>query len=126
MGGFLLLIPFVGFALNMGCRLRMVSRMQRGLSPWPCWREPLILWKKGLLATAAILGYHLPALAALALALLLRRLDFLLLGLALGMAATFLLPGFLFALNRLESFFRVQTTNAYVTLGPSGGSCGLL
>jgi len=94
-GGFLLLIPVLGFALNMGCRLRMVGRMQRGLSPWPCWREPLILWRKGLLATVTIVGYHLPALAVLALALLLRRLDLLLLALSFGMAATFLLPGFM-------------------------------
>lgn len=94
-GGFLLFIPFIGFALNMGCRLRMVSRMQQGLSPWPCWREPGHLWRQGLLATTAIVVYHLPALVVLALALFCKRWSLLLLALCLGAAATFLLPGFM-------------------------------
>lgn len=95
LGGLVLFVPFVGFALNMGCRLRMVSRMQRGLSPWPCWREPRMLWRKGVLATITILAYHLPALLIVLLALVFRRPSLFVLGLGLGACATFLLPGFM-------------------------------
>jgi hypothetical protein len=60
------------------------------------WNKPRIDLRSPLtLATATILVYHLPALVAVALAILFRGLKLLFVGLLLGSGATFLLPGFM-------------------------------
>lgn len=92
-GGAVLCLPVVGFMLNMGCRLQMVHRMQRGLSPWPCWQNWSTLLTQGALATAAIVLYHIPALIALAVALLGGGWSWVWRAFLLGAGGTFLLPG---------------------------------
>lgn len=94
-GGLVLFIPVLGFVLNMGYRLQMVHRMQHGQNPWPGWQNYADLLKHGGVASAAILGYHLPALLCLGLACREESVVLALLGLALGGAATFFLPGFM-------------------------------
>ena len=95
LGGLLLWIPVLGFVLNMGYRLQMVHRMQRNQSPWPGWNHFPDLLLHGGVASAAILAYHLPALATLLLAWKLASPTLLLIGLSLGASATFFLPGFM-------------------------------
>jgi hypothetical protein len=94
-GGAVLFIPVLGFVLNMGYRLRMVHRMQRGECPWPGWADFRGLLRHGGVATAAIFGYHLPALICLSLAWWWANFWLGGLGLALGALATFFLPGFM-------------------------------
>ena len=87
-GGCLLWIPVLGFVLNMGYRLQMVHRLQHGQSPWPGWNRFPHMLRQGGVATAAILGYHLPALLCL-------LLGWRSTALGLGALATFFLPGFM-------------------------------
>lgn len=59
-GAALLLIPFVGWLLNMGHRIVMVHRMMHGLPAWPAWRDPWALLRHGLVTFAGMAGYYLP------------------------------------------------------------------
>jgi len=94
-GGVVLFIPVLGFVLNMGYRLRMVHHLQRGRYPWPGWTDFSGLLRHGGVATAAILGYHLPALLCVGLAWWLGSLWLFCLGVVSGGLATFFLPGFM-------------------------------
>jgi hypothetical protein len=62
LGAALLLVPVVGWLLNMGHRIMMVHRMQRGLPAWPSWRDPLQLLKHGLITFVGMLYYYTPGL----------------------------------------------------------------
>ena len=62
-GAALLLLPGVGWLLNMGHRVMMVHRMLHGQSAWPSWTDPLtlLLWAGGLFAAtfgSYLLGYR--------------------------------------------------------------------
>lgn len=59
-GAALLLIPFVGWLLNMGHRIVMVHRMQCGESAWPSWRDHLMLLKHGLITFGGMVYYYVP------------------------------------------------------------------
>lgn len=61
-GAVLLLLPGVGWLLNMGHRLGLVHRMLRRDTPWVGWRGTYqqSLWR-GLLTTIVIAFFHVPA-----------------------------------------------------------------
>jgi len=61
-GAALLLLPVVGWLLNMGHRVQMVHNMQTGASPWPAWRQYRRLLKYGTVTFLGMLQYHLPAI----------------------------------------------------------------
>jgi len=67
-GAALLLIPFVGWLLNMGHRVMMVHRMLHGEPAWPSWRGYGELLRHGLVTFAGMLFYYAPGLALLAAA----------------------------------------------------------
>jgi hypothetical protein len=67
-GAALLLIPGVGWLLNMGHRVMMVHRMLRGEPAWPSWRGYGGLLRHGLVTFAGMLYYYAPGLALLAVA----------------------------------------------------------
>lgn len=54
LGALWLLVPFVGWLLNMGHRIVMTHRMQRGLPAWPAWTNYPALFKHGCIALAAL------------------------------------------------------------------------
>jgi hypothetical protein len=62
-GALVLLIPGIGWILNMGHRIAMVHRMQHGLPPVPAWREYGSLFRHGFLALLGMVEYYAPALA---------------------------------------------------------------
>lgn len=62
-GGMLLLLPIVGWLLNMGHRVVMVHRMMRGEPAWPAWREPWQLLWHGLVTFGGMVYYYLPGAA---------------------------------------------------------------
>lgn len=62
-GAALLLLPFVGWLLNMGHRVVMVHRMMRGQPAWPAWREPWQLLRHGLVTFGGMVYYYLPGAA---------------------------------------------------------------
>jgi hypothetical protein len=67
-GAALLLVPVVGWLLNMGHRVMMVHRMLRGEPAWPSWRNHGELLRHGLVTFAGMLFYYAPGLALLAAA----------------------------------------------------------
>lgn len=62
LGGVLLLLPFVGWLLNMGHRIQMVHAMQEGRTPWPAWRTWRRLLRHGLVTWVGMVCYYTPAL----------------------------------------------------------------
>src|SRR6266850_8305296 len=52
-GAALLMLPVVGWLLNMGHRVQMIHNMQMDVSPWPAWRQYSRLLKYG---TVTFLG----------------------------------------------------------------------
>ncbi|HYR08365.1 MAG TPA: hypothetical protein VEQ60_11370 [Longimicrobium sp.] len=66
-GAALILLPFVGWLLNMGHRVVMVHRMMRGEPAWPSWRDPWQLLRHGVVTFGGMVYYYLPG-AALAYA----------------------------------------------------------
>jgi hypothetical protein len=67
-GGWLLLLPFVGWLLNMGHRIAMVHAMHEGRSPWPAWRGWRTLLRHGLITWLGMVMYYAPSLGLAALA----------------------------------------------------------
>jgi hypothetical protein len=61
-GALWLLLPIVGWILNMGHRIAMTHRMQHGLSAWPAWTNYPQLMKHGTITFIGMVEYHLPAL----------------------------------------------------------------
>lgn len=60
-GALWLLIPVVGWILNMGHRIAMTHRMQHGESAWPAWRDYPALMRHGTITFLGMVEYHLPA-----------------------------------------------------------------
>ncbi len=62
-GGLWLLVPFVGWLMNMGHRIIMVHNMMHGRSAWPAWTDPKGLLWHGLVTFVGMLYYYSPAMA---------------------------------------------------------------
>jgi hypothetical protein len=60
-GALWLLVPIVGWILNMGHRIAMTHRMQHGASAWPAWSDYPALMKHGTITLLGMVEYHLPA-----------------------------------------------------------------
>lgn len=114
-GALLLLIPVIGWLLNMGHRIMMTHRMQHGHSAWPSWPTPtsttaaehpapasnipsstwLSLLRHGTITFLGMVEYHAPSTVCFALA---RRYDTSWLnplGIVLWLAATVAVPGYM-------------------------------
>jgi hypothetical protein len=59
-GAALILLPFVGWLLNMGHRVVMVHRLMRGEPAWPSWRDPWQLLRHGVVTFGGMVYYYLP------------------------------------------------------------------
>ena len=66
-GALWLLVPVVGWLMNMGHRIRMVHQMHHGRSPWGAWREPMDLLKHGAITFAGMVWYGWPGVLLMAL-----------------------------------------------------------
>lgn len=62
-GAALLLVPGVGWLLNMGHRIAFVHNMLHGRPAWPAWRGWPRLLKHGAITFGGMLYYYTPALA---------------------------------------------------------------
>lgn len=67
-GGLLLLVPFIGWLLNMGHRIQMVHQMMHGQPAWPAWKNYRQLLKHGCVTFAGMLYYYTPAIVCGAIA----------------------------------------------------------
>jgi len=62
----LVLLPGVGWILNMGHRIQMVHRMQHGLPAWPAWTDPKSLFRHGCVTLLGMIYWHAPGVALVA------------------------------------------------------------
>lgn len=65
-GGALLLVPFIGWLLNMGHRIQMVHQMQHGRPAWPAWHGWGRLFLNGLITWLGMIYYYAPSLLLVA------------------------------------------------------------
>ena len=84
----LLLLPGVGWLLNMGHRIVMVHRMHHGRDPWPSWCDYWQLLRHGLITFLGMVVYYTPGA-------LLISMDQLASGGALLVLATLAIPGYM-------------------------------
>lgn len=94
-GGLWLLVPVVGWLMNMGHRIVVVHRMHRGETPWPAWGDPLDLLKHGCLTFAGMMWYGWPGVTLMALGAHLASWPVALVGLLLWALAVIAIPGYM-------------------------------
>lgn len=56
-----LLVPGIGWLLNMGHRIQLVHNMQTGREAWPAWQNYGRLLRLGFITFLGMVEYHLPA-----------------------------------------------------------------
>ena len=95
MGGLLLLVPVVGWILNMGHRIEMTHRMQHGQPAWPAWTNYRQLWKDGCLTLLGMIEYHAPAVVVGFIGWYFHLTPLYPLAAALWIAATLAVPGYM-------------------------------
>lgn len=91
----LVLLPGVGWFLNMGHRVVVVHRMQHGEAPWPAWHDYRTLFRHGLITGAGMLYYYSPGLLLAVLAWWQHSLPLAFVAAALMLAATVAIPGYM-------------------------------
>lgn len=94
-GALWLLLPVVGWWLNLGHRIMLVHHMQHGEPAWPAWREYPELLRHGLTAFGGMLYYYLPSMLLFALADYFGSVLLLLLSGGFALLATLVIPGFM-------------------------------
>ncbi len=94
-GALWLFVPVVGWLLNMGHRVRVVHRMQKGQYPWPAWGDPMELLKHGALTFLGMMMYGLPGVSLACLGAWLRVVPLVVAGVLLWLAAVIAIPGYM-------------------------------
>ncbi|HET7228388.1 MAG TPA: DUF4013 domain-containing protein [Longimicrobium sp.] len=94
-GAALLLIPVVGWLLNMGHRVMFVHRMLHGEPAWPAWRNWPQLLKHGLLTFGGMAYYYAPGLLLGAAGYRAGSMALIAAGLVLVVLATLAIPGYM-------------------------------
>ena len=56
-GGLWLLVPVVGWLMNMGHRIRFVHNMHHGRSAWPAWNDRVDLMWHGAITFLGMVWY---------------------------------------------------------------------
>ena len=90
-----LLVPVLGWLLNMGHRVRVVHRMHAGQTPWPAWERPGELLKHGALTFLGMAWYGWPGVSLIALGAWLESGWLLALGGLLWLLAVIAIPGYM-------------------------------
>lgn len=94
-GALWLLVPVVGWLMNMGHRIRMVHAMHHGRSPWGAWNDPMDLLRHGAVTFAGMVWYGWPGVGLMVLGGFLASWPLGLLGLLLWVAAVIAIPGYM-------------------------------
>ncbi len=94
-GGLWLLVPVVGWLMNMGHRVRVVHRMHHGQTPWPAWENPAELIKHGLYTFSGMVFYGAPGVLLMALGVWLKRPVLGAIGFVLWALAVVAIPGYM-------------------------------
>jgi hypothetical protein len=94
-GGLWLFLPVIGWLLNMGHRVRITHRMQKGEYPWPAWENPAELLKHGIYTFLGMVFYGAPGVTFLLVGSWLRNGPLLAVGALLWLAAVIAIPGYM-------------------------------
>ncbi len=94
-GGCWLLVPVIGWLMNMGHRVRYVHRLQRGEAPWPAWERPGELLRHGLVTFAGMVWYGWPGAGLIAAGAALHAWPIGLMGALLLTLAIIAIPGYM-------------------------------
>lgn len=94
-GALWLLVPGVGWILNMGHRIAMVHNMQQGKPAWPAWRNYSSLLRHGSITFLGMLEYHAPSMIVGYFAWQTHSIVLHALAAILWVAATVAVPGFM-------------------------------
>lgn len=90
-----LLVPIIGWLMNMGHRVRYVHRLMHGEPPWPAWERPEELFVHGCYTFAGMALYGAPGVAATALGAWLDVPWLMGTGLVLWLIAVLAIPGYM-------------------------------
>ena len=104
-GAALLLVPVVGWLLNMGHRIRFVHNMQHGRDPFPAWHAPYVcgrdsLLRHGFVTFAGMVLYHSPASLCIAIATFAGERRLFIIAVPFWLVATAIIPGYMTAYCR--------------------------
>jgi hypothetical protein len=91
----IVLLPGIGWLLNMGHRIVVVHRMQHDQHPWPAWHNYGQLLRHGLITAGGMIYYYLPGLIVAYAAWSLLSAPLGLLAGALLLGATIAIPGYM-------------------------------
>jgi hypothetical protein len=94
-GGLWLLVPVVGWLVNMGHRIRVVHRMHHGQPPWPAWQDPMDLLKHGAMTFLGMAFYGAPGVGLSAVGLRLGQPALVAAGFVLWLLAVIAIPGYM-------------------------------
>jgi hypothetical protein len=95
LGAAWLLVPVVGWLMNMGHRIRMVHNLQHGRPAWPAWQDPLDLLKHGAITFAGMACYGAPGVLLVAAGLYWQLSWATALGALLWVGAVIAIPGYM-------------------------------
>lgn len=94
-GGLWLLVPVIGWLMNMGHRIVIVHRMHKGEPPWPAWDDPVALLRHGVLTFAGMVWYGWPGVSLVVLGAWLQSAPVVVGGVALWLLAVMAIPGYM-------------------------------
>jgi hypothetical protein len=94
-GALLLLIPVVGWILNMGHRIVMTNNMQHGRPAWPAWKDYKTLMRHGCITLLGMIEYHAPAVICDLLALHYQKPSLHIVAAILWLLASVAVPGYM-------------------------------
>lgn len=95
LGALWLLVPFIGWIMNMGHRVMMVHKMQHGMSPWPSWNNYGQLLKHGFITWLGMVYYYSPAAILVTFGIYFDMPVCLLISVFLFLLATAAIPGYM-------------------------------
>ncbi len=95
MGGLILLLPLIGWLLNMGHRIALVHAMQNGAPVWPAWRSWKELLKHGVITWLGMLYYYSPGALCVFVFAKTGHIAFGAIGITLVLLATLAIPGYM-------------------------------
>jgi hypothetical protein len=94
-GALWLLVPGIGWILNLGHRIAMTHRMQHGQPAWPAWTNYRELWRHGCITLLGMIEYHAPSVIVEWLAVRWSQPGLHLLAAVLWILATLAVPGYM-------------------------------
>ena len=116
-GGLWLLVPVVGWLLNMGHRISFVHNMMHGRDPMPAWNSFRSLLRHGSVTFLAIVYYYLPFMLLATCYVAVPNPLIAIMAAAFFLTATILTPGYMshYCVDfNIAKMFNVHTSFAHV------------